>query len=377
MCPLSDAPFIVIHLNIYLALGQEHACIISRDPHSSPLRRCYHHHPVSQWKRLRLREVKHHPDSHPCCQTLLHCPCVQAPIGTPGHGAPSPPGRAPLPTLVLPALTPRTLCAVPRHPLPVFLEAPPSCLLPAILPPSFRFPEPSLSAPDPANLTSPELHAACSTNPECRFSGPVLGFSRNPTLVLVILFNQFLQKRQDLLFLPPLYLPHIVVTPVSSSLLPVSSDSIARTPSFCSVKPPSVLLNPSRSDGTAEVPKADACCPAALKTEESGQVASRFSVPAHGDRIFSVEVSPQPLPLSSESALQLYPGTQNIWPLGAPRSLTLAQYRQKQASQEAAHSPGPPEAKALNQETHITNNNGEFSGALLVSGLWMAIKKAQ
>lgn len=273
--------------------------------------------------------------------------------------------------------TPRTLCAVPRHPLPVFLEAPPSCLLPAILPPNFRFPEPSLSAPDPANLTSPELHAACSTNPECRFSGPVLGFSRNPTLVLVILFNQFLQKRQDLLFLPPLYLPHIVVTPVSSSLLPVSSDSIARTPSFCSVKPPSVLLNSSRSDGTAEVPKADACCPAALKTEESGQVASRFSVPAHGDRIFSVEVSPQPLPLSSESALQLYPGTQNIWPLGAPRSLTLAQYRQKQASQEAAHSPGPPEAKALNQETHITNNNGEFSGALLVSGLWMAIKKAQ
>lgn len=106
------------------------------------------------------------------------------------------------PALVLPALMPRTLCAVPRRPLPVFLEAPPSCLLPAVLPPSFRFPEPSPSAPDRANLTSPELHAACSTNPECRFSSLVLGFSRNPALVLVILFNQFLQKRQDLLFLP-------------------------------------------------------------------------------------------------------------------------------------------------------------------------------
>lgn len=114
----------------------------------------------------------------------------------------------------------------------------------------------------------------------------------------------------------PIYLPHTVVPPVSSSLSPVSSDSITRTPSFCPVKPLSVLLNPSRSDGTAEVPKADACCPAALETEESGQGVSHSSVPAHGGRILSVEVSPQPLPLSSESALQLYPGTQNSLALG-------------------------------------------------------------
>jgi len=202
--------------------------------------------------------------------------------------------------------------------LPVFLEVPPSCLLPAVLPPSFRFPEPSSSAPDPANLTSPELHAACSTNPECRFSGPVLGFSRNPTLVLVILFNQFLQKRQDLLFLPPaadLPAPYCRDTCL---LITVTREFRQHhpPPSFCPVKPPSVLLNPSRSDGTAEVPKADPCCPAALETEESGQGASRSSVPAHRSRILSVEVSPQPLLLSSESALQLYPGTQNSLGLG-------------------------------------------------------------
>lgn len=45
--------------------AKNHACIISCDPHSSPLRRRYHHHSVSQWKRLGLREAKHRPDSHP------------------------------------------------------------------------------------------------------------------------------------------------------------------------------------------------------------------------------------------------------------------------------------------------------------------------
>ena len=94
--------------------------------------------------------------------------------------------------------------------------------------------------------------------------------------------------------------------------------------------------------------------------------------------VFSVEVSPQPLPLSSESALQLYPGTQNSLALGCTQ-VSYSQpstARNRLPKRQLIHQ-DLQRGQTLNQEMHITNNNGEFSGALLVSGLQVAIKKAQ
>ena len=170
-------------------------------------------------------------------------------------------------------MTPGTESAVSQRPLPVLaltgtaviLEAPPSCLLPSAPPPSLRSPKPSPSTPDPSKIAFPEFHAACGTYLELRVSCTVLGFSRNPAPVLVvILFNWFLQKKQDLLFLTPADLP----APYHSEAFLLITLTSEFRPShlhffICPVTAPSVLLNPSFSDGTTEVPKADAPCPAA------------------------------------------------------------------------------------------------------------------
>lgn len=113
-----------------------------------------------------------------------------------------------------------------------------------------------------------------------------IGIFQKSPLVLVILFNQFLQKRQDLLFLPPLPAPYRSDTALHHCY-PWSSDSITLHSFILLCEAPLCSLNPSRSDGTAEVPKADACCPAALETEESGQVASRSQCPGSwGQNLF-------------------------------------------------------------------------------------------
>lgn len=163
----------------------------------------------------------------------------------------------------------RTETAVPQCPWPVLvltgtaviLGAPPSCLLLSALPPSLRSPKPSPSPPDPSKIAFPEFHAACSTYLELRVSCPVLGFSRNPAPVLVVLlFNWFLQKKQDLLFLTPADRP----APYHSDTflfvtLTCELRQIHLHFFICPVTAPSVaLLNPSFSDGTTEVPRADA-----------------------------------------------------------------------------------------------------------------------
>lgn len=132
---------------------------------------------------------------------------------------------------------------------------------PSALPPGLRSPKPSPSPPDPSKIAFPEFHAACSTYLELRVSCPVLGFSRNPAPVLVvILFNWFLQKKQGLLSLTPADRP----APYHSNAfllvtLTCELRQIRLHFFICPVTAPSVvLLNPSFSDGTTEVPRADA-----------------------------------------------------------------------------------------------------------------------
>ena len=174
--------------------------------------------------------------------------------------------------------------------------------------------------------------------------------------------------------------PDSLLTPADLPAFPpipltVSADSVACIPSFCPASWPSVLLNPSFSDRTPDVPEADAPAQRRMETEEPCRGLMLLHPGSQG-RTPSVRLILQPYPLSPSLSLNHTLAYRTVWPLGVPCASASQPGGQTRAPLRGSSFTGTSTGTGLRMS--VMSNTGEFSWALRLiggCGLQEAIKR--